>query len=85
MKPSESLILPGAPPGGGVMLAVLAIALIPDSAGAAGLAGHLVELPSWAEVMRVLTLQDYNTRVVIIGTTLRGLAAGLVGTWGVCV
>ena len=81
MKSPESLISPGAPPGRGVLLAVLATALITDSAGAAGLAGHLVELPSWAEVMRVLTLQDYNTRVVVIGTTLLGLAAGLVGTF----
>jgi manganese/zinc/iron transport system permease protein len=28
-----------------------------------------------------MILQDYNTRVVIIGTTLLGLAAGLVGTF----
>lgn len=55
--------------------------LTPHTAGAAGLAGHMLELPTWAEVIRVLTLQDYNTRIVIIGTTLLGLAAGLVGTF----
>jgi manganese/zinc/iron transport system permease protein len=37
--------------------------------------------PSSAELLRVLALQDYNTRVVIMGTTLLGLAAGLVGTF----
>ncbi|MBT8368420.1 MAG: metal ABC transporter permease [Deltaproteobacteria bacterium] len=41
----------------------------------------MLELPSGAEIIRVLTLQDYNTRIVIIGTTLLGLAAGLVGTF----
>ena len=55
--------------------------LLPPSSQAAGLAGHVLELPTWAEVIRVLTLQDYNTRIVIIGTTLLGLAAGLVGTF----
>ena len=29
--------------------------------------------------MRVLSLRDYNTRVVVIGTTLLGLAAGTIG------
>jgi manganese/zinc/iron transport system permease protein len=59
----------------------LVAVLVPVAAHAAGLGGHLLELPSWAEVVRVMTLQDYNTRVVIIGTTLLGLAAGLVGTF----
>jgi manganese/zinc/iron transport system permease protein len=62
-------------------LAVVLFILIPATSRAAGLGGHMMELPSWAEVMRVLTLQDYNTRIVIIGTTLLGLAAGLVGTF----
>lgn len=34
--------------------------------------------PDWA---RVLTLQDYNTRVVMGGTLLLGLASGLVGSF----
>ena len=54
---------------------------IPATAKAASLADHVFELPSWVEIIRVLTLQDYNTRVVIIGTTLLGVAAGLVGTF----
>lgn len=40
-----------------------------------------VSLPSWEEFSRVLTLRDYNTRVVVLGTTALGLAAGLVGTF----
>jgi manganese/zinc/iron transport system permease protein len=54
---------------------------MPATALASELAGHVLEMPSVAEILRVLTLQDYNTRVVIIGTTLLGLAAGLVGTF----
>ncbi len=61
--------------------AMLLAALTPTTARASELAGHLLELPSLAEIFRVLTLQDYNTRVVVIGTTLLGLAAGLVGTF----
>ena len=59
----------------------LLVLLLPATARASELAGHILELPSAAEIFRVLTLQDYNTRVVIIGTTLLGLAAGLVGTF----
>jgi len=35
----------------------------------------------WPELWRVMTLRDYNTRVVIIGATFLGIAAGLVGTF----
>ncbi len=30
---------------------------------------------------RVLSLQDYNTRVVVLGTTLLGVAAGVIGSF----
>ncbi len=55
--------------------------LDPPTAAAASLGEHALAWPSGEELWRVLTLQDYNTRVVIIGTTLLGLAAGLVGTF----
>ncbi|MDJ0801862.1 MAG: iron chelate uptake ABC transporter family permease subunit [Desulfobacterales bacterium] len=55
--------------------------LVPRAALAAGLGAHPLDWPSVEELLRVLTLQDYNTRVVIVGTTLLGLAAGLVGTF----
>lgn len=50
-------------------------------AHAAGLADHGIQWPAWADILRVLTFQDYNTRVVVLGATLLGLAAGLVGTF----
>ena len=40
-----------------------------------------MEVPTWGEIVRVITLQDYNTKVVIIGTMLLGLAAGIIGTF----
>lgn len=40
-----------------------------------------VEVPAWGQVMRVLALRDHNTRVVLLGTMLLGLAAGVVGTF----
>ena len=44
-------------------------------------AGSGLEWPTFSELMRVLTLRDYNTRVVILGTTLLGFSAGLTGTF----
>jgi manganese/zinc/iron transport system permease protein len=40
-----------------------------------------VAWPSWDQWCRVLLLQDYNTRVVVLGTTLLGCAAGMVGSF----
>lgn len=39
------------------------------------------ELPTFEEFIRVITLVDYNTRVVVIGTLLLGLAGGIIGTF----
>jgi manganese/zinc/iron transport system permease protein len=55
--------------------------MLPVEAAAGGLGGLTPQWPSWPELLRVLTFQDYNTRVVILGTTLLGLAAGLIGTF----
>ncbi|MDG2224616.1 MAG: iron chelate uptake ABC transporter family permease subunit [Rubripirellula sp.] len=38
-----------------------------------------ISLPSWEQWQRVLLMQDYNTRVVILGTAMLGCAAGVVG------
>jgi len=35
----------------------------------------------WEQLLRVLSLSDYNTRVVILGTTMLGVACGLVGSF----
>ena len=63
------------------VLCAAALLLLPVGVSAGSLAELSLELPAWDELLRVLTLQDYNTRVVIVGTTLLGLAAGLVGTF----
>lgn len=38
-------------------------------------------LPSLEQCIRVLTLEDYNTRVVVLGVMALGAAAGLIGTF----
>lgn len=63
----------------GICAGLLAISA--SRAWSGGLAEHALEWPSGAELLRVLTLQDYNTRVVIIGAGLLGLSAGLIGTF----
>ena len=40
-----------------------------------------IRWPGWDQLLRVATLQDPNTRVVVTGTMLLGLAAGIVGTY----
>ncbi len=40
-----------------------------------------IEIPEWKDWKRVFLLQDYNTRVVILGTTLLGMAAGMIGSF----
>ena len=40
-----------------------------------------ISLPSFEQLIRVLTLEDYNTRVVVLGVMALGTAAGLVGTF----
>jgi manganese/zinc/iron transport system permease protein len=40
-----------------------------------------VDWPTWHQWRRVLLLEDYNTRVVLLGTTLLGFAAGAVGSF----
>jgi manganese/zinc/iron transport system permease protein len=39
------------------------------------------DLPDLGELFAVLTLRDYNTRVVVIGVSLLGLAAGVIGSF----
>ncbi|MCA9228687.1 MAG: metal ABC transporter permease [Planctomycetales bacterium] len=39
------------------------------------------ESTSWNQSLRVIFLRDYNTRVVVFGTTLLGCAGGMVGSF----
>jgi manganese/zinc/iron transport system permease protein len=50
-------------------------------AGARSLSRDRLEWPSWDNVTRTLLLRDYNTRIVAIGTTTLGVAAGIVGVF----
>lgn len=45
------------------------------------LTDRTIEWPHWKQWKRVLLLQDYNTRVVMLGTMLLGMAAGTVGSF----
>ena len=45
------------------------------------LADHRWQWPSREQVVRVLSMRDYNTRVVMLGTSILGVAAGLVGVF----
>lgn len=38
-------------------------------------------MPEWNDILEVLLLQNYNTRLVVLSTTLLGIAAGLVGSF----
>ncbi len=40
-----------------------------------------IRWPEWSQWKRVVLLRDYNTRVVMLGTMLLGLAAGMVGSF----
>ena len=41
----------------------------------------LAAWPTWDEWARVLTLRDYNTRIVVFGVAILGAGAGLVGSF----
>ncbi len=40
-----------------------------------------IELPSAAEILHVLLLRDYNTRLVVLSTAMLGVASGMIGTF----
>lgn len=40
-----------------------------------------LSFPSRQQIWRVMSLRDYNTRVVLLGTTLLGVCAGIVGVF----
>lgn len=44
-------------------------------------AGEVAEVLRWDQWRRVVLLNDYNSRIVVVGTTLLGLTAGLVGSF----
>ncbi len=52
---------------------------IPGLAVGKSLTDRSIAWPEWSAWKRVLLLQDYNTRVVMLGTGLLGMAAGMIG------
>lgn len=54
---------------------------VAKSDGQRSITDRSAALPSWNRWRRVLLLKDYNTRVVILGATLLGCAAGMVGSF----
>jgi len=52
-----------------------------DSQELSGLHGIGIDLPSAADVIEVLSLQNYNTRLVVLSTMVLGLASGLIGSF----
>ncbi len=52
-----------------------------DAKRLASITDRSVEWPAWEQWRRVLLLEDYNTRLVLLGTSLLGFAAGTVGSF----
>lgn len=66
-----------------VILAVTAVHAVGDDRVVSenSITDRRVEWPTWDQWSRVLLLRDYNTRIVVIGATLLGCAAGMVGSF----
>lgn len=63
-----------------LMPCVSAMAQTPHQSGGS-LSNSRFEWPSQEDVWRLVSLQDYNTRIVLLGTMLLGLSSGLIGTF----
>lgn len=50
-------------------------------AGLRSITDTSIRWPTWSEWRRVLTLQAYNTRVVVLGVACLGFASGLIGAF----
>lgn len=53
----------------------------PLAAESRSITDRSLQWPTWEQFRRVLFAEDYNTRVVLLGTTLLGCAAGMVGSF----
>ena len=59
----------------------VAVAHAPQVDSRRSITDRSVEWPTWKQWRRVFLLRDYNTRVVVLGTTLLGCAAGMIGSF----
>lgn len=64
-----------------VLLWSAAVGHAAESKGHGSITDRSVDWPTFDEWRRVLLLEDYNTRVVLLGTSLLGFAAGAVGSF----
>lgn len=53
----------------------------PPAQHSSSITDHRVDWPGFDQITRVLLLREHNTRVVVFGTTLLGIAAGVIGTF----
>ena len=53
----------------------------PTKGDSRSIADRSIDAPTWEQWTRVFSLRDYNTRVVVFGTTILGCAAGMVGSF----
>lgn len=64
-----------------LLLAICAKCARGDVRGGTSITDTSIGWPAWKQVIRVVSLRDYNTRVVVLGTTVLGCAAGTIGTF----
>lgn len=63
------------------MFAALAFAFAPPAMAAASITDTSLHWPGFDAILRVLAMRDYNTRIVMLGASLLGAAAGIVGSF----
>jgi len=66
---------------GGLIVCSVASALHAAPSGRESLLDHSMQWPDLEQMVQVLTLRDYNTRLVVVSTAALGLAAGWVGAF----
>ena len=63
------------------LLLIIACSIDTAAAAQVSITDTSFHVPDAGQVTRVIMLRDYNTRVVVLGTTLLGLAAGTIGSF----
>jgi len=72
-----------------LVISLLSVLVFQANAGASASVAHSVsagvaasvDFPEWEEAKMVLSLKNYNTRLVVLSTMLLGVASGLVGSF----
>jgi len=52
-----------------------------EPSGNSSITDNRLEWPSWEQIERVVLLKDYNTRIVVLGATMLGIATGIIGSF----